>query len=128
MGAVRIGHGIHAIEDKKVLELLKKYNIILELCPTSNLNTKAVESLKEYPIMEFIQSGVKVTVNTDNMTVSDTTIQKEFERLKEEFEIKDELYKQLLYNSVQAAFTTEFVKEQLRERIDRELSDSSKGR
>lgn len=128
MGAVRIGHGIHAIEDKRVLELLRKYNIMLELCPTSNLNTKAVGSLKEYPIMEFIQSGVEVTVNTDNMTVSDTTIQKEFERLKEVFEIKDDLYKQLLYNSVEAAFTTEAVKEQLRERIERELFVDNKGR
>lgn len=118
MGAVRIGHGIHAAYDPAVLELLKQRNIVLELCPTSNLNTKVVENILDYPIMEFIKYGVKITVNTDNMTVSDTDIRKEIQILVDTFSIEDGLLRQLLYNAVDAAFTTEEVKEQLKRRIE----------
>lgn len=118
MGAVRIGHGIYAAYDKAALDLLKQHDIVLELCPTSNLNTKVVENILDYPIMEFIKYGVKITVNTDNMTVSDTNIRKEFQLLLDHFSIEDSFVRQMLYNAVDAAFTTEEVKEQLRHRIE----------
>ena len=81
MGASRIGHGVRSYEDEALLSELAKKGIALELCPTSNLNTKVFESLDEYPIDKFIRANVLITVNTDNMSVSNTTLAKEFEKL-----------------------------------------------
>ena len=79
--AARIGHGIHSIEDEKVIEELVKRNICLEICPKSNLDTKTISKYEDLPIREFIKKGVKVTINTDDMTVSNTTLKQEYETL-----------------------------------------------
>lgn len=81
LGAKRIGHGVAAIKDEKLMEYLAENGIVLECCPTSNLNTKIFNDYAELPIKEFLERGIKVTVNTDNMTVSDTDIIREFEAL-----------------------------------------------
>lgn len=117
MGARRIGHGIRAAYDPKLMCFLKEKNITLELCPTSNLNTKVTDTIEEYPFMRFLQEGVKVTVNTDNMTVSDTDIKKEFQLLADTFALGEVQIKELLYNAVDAAFTSEAVKQLLKDRI-----------
>lgn len=106
-GAARIGHGVRANEDEKVLELLRESQIPLEMCPTSNVQTKAVSSFLEHPILRYLRSGLKVTVNTDNMTVSDTTIEREYRRLKTELGMTEEERKALLFNAADAAFLTE---------------------
>ena len=69
-GAARIGHGIRAAEDKKLMQALASSGVTLELCPTSNLNTKVVSKISDYPIKTLMDAGVRVTINTDNMTVS----------------------------------------------------------
>ena len=74
MGASRIGHGVRAGEDPELLEELKEKQIPLEMCPSSNVQTKAVPSLSEHPVLSYLRRGLLVTVNTDNMTVSDTTM------------------------------------------------------
>ena len=74
------------------------------MCPTSNLQTKAVDSLKDYPILEFMEAGIPVTVNTDNRIVSGTTITKELELLKEYFHITYSDMEQLMKNAAEAAF------------------------
>ncbi len=81
-GAARIGHGCAAIKDRECMELLRRERIVLEMCPTSNLQTKAVESIREHPIRRFYEYGIRVTVNTDNMTVSDTNLEKEYALLE----------------------------------------------
>lgn len=81
-GAARIGHGCAAIRDSECMELLRRERIVLEMCPTSNLQTKAVESIQEHPIRKFLEYGIRVTVNTDNMTVSDTNLEKEYALLE----------------------------------------------
>ena len=106
-GAARIGHGVRANEDEKVLGLLRESQIPLEMCPTSNVQTKAVSSFLEHPILRYLRSGLKVTVNTDNMTVSDTTIEREYRRLKTELGMTEEERKALLFNAADAAFLTE---------------------
>ena len=106
-GAARIGHGVRAREDKELLLYLKERKIPLELCPTSNMQTKAVESFQEHPILNYLRAGLKVTVNTDNMTVSDTTIEREFLRLERELGMSPKERKALLLNAADAAFLTE---------------------
>ncbi len=106
-GAVRIGHGVRANEDEKILNILREKQIPLEMCPTSNVQTKAVTSILKHPILTYLRSGLKVTVNTDNMTVSDTTIEREYQRLEEELGMTKEEKKLLLFNAADAAFLTE---------------------
>ncbi len=105
-GASRIGHGVRAREDGRLLELLRERQIPLELCPTSNVQTKAVKSLREHPVLDYLRGGLSVTVNTDNMTVSNTTIEQEFTKLRQELGMTEEEHRQLLLNAADAAFLT----------------------
>lgn len=75
-GAKRIGHGIRCIEDKELMQELKNKKILLEICPTSNLQTQAVTG--KYPLEEIYNSGILVSINTDNNTVSNTDIEQEY--------------------------------------------------
>lgn len=88
-GATRIGHGVRCIEDKELMRRLVKDQIPLELCPTSNLNTKIFGRIEDYPIPQFLDEEIKITINTDNMTVSDTTLAKELKLVKETFHLSE---------------------------------------
>lgn len=104
MGALRIGHGVRAAEDDKLMDELVKRGCVLEMCPTSNLQTKAVRSLSEYPLREYLNRGIKVTVNSDNMTVSDTWVGKEFSLLSQEYGLTEDEADKLFRNAKKAAF------------------------
>ena len=73
-GADRIGHGIRLIDDEHILAIVKQKKIPLEICLTSNVQTKAVPSFSEHPIKKLVDQGILVTINTDNRTVSHTTL------------------------------------------------------
>ncbi len=117
-GASRIGHGVHSAEDENVMKRLKDGGTALELCITSNLQTKAEESLETYPLKKLMDYGITVTLNTDNPTVSNTTIRKEMELAKENFDLSNDDIKQLLLNSVNSSFADEETKSYLRERVE----------
>lgn len=89
-GARRIGHGVRCIEDRALMRRLAKDQIPLELCPTSNLNTKIFDRIEDYPIPMLIDAGIKCTINTDNMTVSDTTLSRELELIQQTFHLSIE--------------------------------------
>lgn len=77
-GAKRLGHGIATAQDPALLERVRAEGVVLECCPTSNLHTKIVPNIQSHPIRKLFDAGLAVTVNTDNMTVSDTTLDKEY--------------------------------------------------
>ncbi len=91
----------------------------MEMCPSSNVQTKAVASLAEHPVLDFLRQGLCVTVNTDNMTVSDTTIEKEFGLLSRELGMTAEEQKTLLLNAADAAFLTAEERWRLRDVIEK---------
>ncbi len=103
-GASRIGHGVHSVQDENLMKRLKNSAIALEICITSNLQTKAEQSIETYPLKELMDHGVIVTLNTDNPTVSNTTMRTEFELAKESFDLTNEDVKALLLNSVKSSF------------------------
>ena len=74
MGASRIGHGVRAIEDPSLVPLLAQMGVTLECCLTSNAQTGAVSALASHPLRKLLAAGVRVTLNTDNPTVSATTL------------------------------------------------------
>lgn len=115
LGAERIGHGVAIRDCAEAYKLVKERGITLEMCPTSNVQTKAVNSFKEHPIYDFLRDGIKVTLNTDNRTVSDTNMTKECSVMFDEFDITYEEYKQIYYNSVEACFADLDTKEKLKE-------------
>ena len=106
MGASRIGHGIHSIDDKNVLELLKKEGICLEICPKSNLDTKTIKSYKELPLKQLKEAGVKVSINTDDMTVSNTQLWKEYRTLSK-LGFKENELQEFALNTIDAAFISD---------------------
>lgn len=123
MGATRIGHGIRSIEDESVMELIKDKNVTLEFCPKSNIDTRIFDNIKDYPLKKFIDKKIKITVNTDNMTVSNTSLKKEYMNLIKYLEIDKNDIKNLLLNSANAAFTTEDIKQILIRKIEDGFSD-----
>jgi aminodeoxyfutalosine deaminase len=79
LGAERIGHGTSAAQDSKLLAHLVKHAIPLEVCPSSNVATRAVPSLEEHPIRAFRDAGVTVTVNSDDPSMFGTSLNQEYE-------------------------------------------------
>ena len=117
LGAERIGHGVFIKDCVEAYNIVKDKEITLEMCPTSNIQTKAIDAFKNHPIYNFYNDGIRVTVNTDNRTVSNTNMTKECEILLREFNITFEEYKQIYLNSVDAAFVDLKTKEWLRKYI-----------
>ena len=112
-GAGRIGHGIAMRGNASCQKELAAAGIGVEMCPISNLQTKAVQNMSEYPIREFLDNGVKVTINTDNRTVSNTTLVKELEFIQKNYGIRDEEVLLMMRNAAEAAFASDDVKEKL---------------
>ena len=77
-GANRIGHGTRLKEDKNLMDYVIDHRITLEICLTSNWQTKSVRSLYYHPFKYYYQKGMRVTLNTDNRLISDTSLTKEF--------------------------------------------------
>jgi adenosine deaminase len=76
--AQRIGHGIRAIENSYVVNLLRERRVALEVCPTSNLQTGAVRRVGQHPLLDLLALDLLVTINTDDPSVSDTTLTDEY--------------------------------------------------
>ena len=66
LGAERIGHGCSAAEDPELLAHLAAEGIVLEVCPTSNIATRAVARIEDHPLRTFVEAGVPVTINSDD--------------------------------------------------------------
>jgi adenosine deaminase len=80
--AERIGHGTRAFEDPALLDLLAERGIPLEMCPISNLRTGAVARIEDHPIRRYFDKGIRVTVNTDDPAMFNTSLAAEYEALE----------------------------------------------
>ena len=117
-GTKRIGHGIALANSIELRKLCKDKGIGIECCPVSNLQTKAVMGgIKHHPLSQFLREGLLVSVNTDNRTVSNTNLEKEFELLAE-VGIGEAEQRQLMLNAIEMAFADEATKDWLRTFID----------
>jgi len=85
LGAQRLGHGVRLEEDATLFEPVREQHIALEMCPTSNVQTRAVRSLAEHPIDRYLKQDLPVTVNTDGRTTSNTTLTREYLKLIHQF-------------------------------------------
>lgn len=113
-GAKRIGHGIAMRGNPKVQSLCREKGIGVEVCPISNLQTKAVPKGALHPIREFIDAGLLVTLNTDNRTVSNTSITREMQNAKINYGITDAELIQMQKNAIEVSFAGEEMKAMMR--------------
>lgn len=112
--AQRIGHGIHALENSEVVGLVRERGITLEVCPTSNLQTGAVRSLSHHPLPDLFALGLRVTLNTDDPSISDTTLTDEYLIAMTVIGMEREQMRRLVFNALDVAFLPEKERQRLR--------------
>lgn len=116
-GAKRIGHGVRCLEDSALVGELVQKEIPLEVCPISNLQTKATG--EHHPIEEIYRKGIKVTVSPDNNTVSKTDIVEEYKYILENTNLKIKDIEQMNVNAIRGAFISPQKKAELIAKIVR---------
>lgn len=102
--AERIGHGTSSARDPKLLAHLAEHRIPLEVCPTSNIATRAVATLDEHPIKEFVRAGVLVTVNSDDPPMFGTDLNNEYAVAARLLGLDEQGVAALARNAVEASF------------------------
>lgn len=120
--ADRIGHGIHIKNHDEAYQLVKQHHIALELCPSSNVQTKAVDSLSSHPIGLFFKDGLPITINTDNRTVSNTSMTDEIRKVMEQFNLSYDDYIAIYKLSVTQSFTDDKQKQHLLSYLNTNIS------
>ena len=113
LGAERIGHGTSSVQDPDLLAHLVEHRIPLEVCPTSNIATRAVGSLAEHPIRQMYDAGVVVTVNSDDPPMFGTSLNREYEIAAGLLGLDRAGVADLARNAVHASYAPEDVKQRL---------------
>lgn len=118
LGAERIGHGTSSAQDPALLAHLAERRIPLEVCPTSNIATRAVRTLDEHPIKEFVKAGVLVTVNSDDPPMFGTDLNNEYAVAARLLDLDERGLAALAKNAVEASFLDPAGKARLAHEID----------
>jgi aminodeoxyfutalosine deaminase len=118
LGAERIGHGTSAAQDPTLLAHLAERGIPLEVCPSSNIATRAVATLEEHPIRTFRDAGVVVTINSDDPPMFNTTLNREYEIAAELLDLDEAGIADLARTAVRASFADDDVKDRIVAEID----------
>ena len=103
-GTHRIGHGTRLMEDGDLLNYVNDHRIPLEICLKSNFHTKAVSSIKSHPLIFYLDFGLRVTLNTDNRMISDTTMTDEFMLGIHDLGLTYKEIKNIIINGYKSAF------------------------
>ncbi|MEL7834193.1 adenosine deaminase [Fodinibius sp. Rm-B-1B1-1] len=113
----RIGHGVRSVEDPELMEYLNEHDIHLEVCPTSNVQTNVFETIEDHSINTLSNNGISLSVNTDTRTISDVTLDSEYQLLEQVFDWDKERFLDANLEAIDHAFTNEPTKEKLRRTI-----------
>ena len=120
-GAHRIGHGCRLRENGDLLHYVNDHRIALECCPSSNVQTGAVRDLASHPLKLYYDLGLRVTVNTDNRLVTDTTVSKELWLAHTQMGLGLSDIKRILLNGMKAAFLPFHIKQSMLRKMATEL-------
>ncbi|MET8475570.1 adenosine deaminase [Streptomyces sp. NPDC006422] len=118
LGAERIGHGTSSADDPKLLAHLAEHGIPLEVCPTSNIATRAVDTLDEHPLRRFVDAGVTVTINSDDPPMFSTDLNNEYAVAARLLDLDERGVAELAKNAVRASFLDEVGKARIAAEID----------
>ncbi|MCB0120070.1 MAG: adenosine deaminase [Anaerolineales bacterium] len=122
LGAERIGHGVRVLEDESVAALARERGVTFEVCPTSNFQSGVVRTLEEHPLPRMIESGLRVTINTDDPSVSRITLSHEFQQSREKLNIPMAALKKCVLVAAESCFLPEPAKAELVQNLTKELS------
>ncbi len=125
LAAERIGHGIAAAEDPKLLEFLAERQIALEVCPTSNVRTRAVPRIEEHPLPRLVEAGLLVTINSDDPPMFGTTLNDEYAVAARLLGLGPQGVAALARNAVVASFLDPASKQRIAGEIDAHLATVS---
>jgi len=103
-GAHRIGHGVRLREDGDLLNYVNDHRIPLEVCLSSNIQTRAVKDFDSHPLPFYLAYGLRCTINTDNRLVTDTTVTREYQRAVEHFDLNIGDLRKLMVNGFKSSF------------------------
>jgi adenosine deaminase len=121
LGAHRIGHGVRLREDGDLLNYVNNHRVPLEVCPSSNVQTGAVPAIDQHPIRFLYNFGVRVTVNTDNRLITDTTVSKELYLVHRHLGFNLDEIRQLIIWGFKSAFLPFHVKQRALRSVGEEL-------
>lgn len=113
----RIGHGVRSAEDKTLLEFLKKENIHLEVCPTSNIQTNIYDRIEDHTADKIYNAGVSMSLSTDCRTISDTTLTNEYGIMEKIFNWNKEHFLKCNLEAIEHCFAAPEKKKILKEKI-----------
>ena len=115
-GAKRIGHGIRAIDDEAIQKIIIDKQVLLEVCMTSNYQTEAVKG--KHPIEKLYNNGIKISINTDNDTVSNIDINKEYTKILNETDLTMDDLGKCNKESIDYIFADQVVKDKLQKEFE----------
>lgn len=118
LGAERIGHGTSSAADPALLEHLADAGIVLEVCPTSNIATRAVATMDEHPLRTFVEAGVPVTINSDDPPMFGTTLNGEYAVAADLLGLDEDGVADLARSAVRASFAPAHVQARILGEID----------
>ena len=121
LGAERIGHGVRAIEDPKLVEYLAEHRIPLEISPTSNISLGLYPDAASHPLKRLYEAGVAVTVNSDDPPLFNTTLTGEMELLVDPWGFSRETIDEFLLNGVRFSFLPEEQKRRMEAEFIKEM-------
>jgi aminodeoxyfutalosine deaminase len=127
LGAERIGHGTSSVQDPALVEYLVEHQIPLEVCPTSNIATRAVDVLENHPIKHLYDAGVHVTVNSDDPPMFGTTLNREYEIAADLLGLDERGIAELAKKAVAATFMPDVDKAALSREIDDYTAEATAG-
>ena len=122
-GAHRIGHGVRLREDGDLLNYVNDHRIPIECCPSSNIQTSAVQDIETHPFKFYLDFGIRVTVNTDNRLITDTTVTKELKILSQQFKLTAKDIRNILVGGFKSAFLTFHDRAQLVRKVQNEMDE-----
>ncbi|MCM1947705.1 MULTISPECIES: adenosine deaminase [Streptomyces] len=123
LGAERIGHGTSSVRDPELLAYLAEHRIALEVCPTSNIATRAVATLDEHPVRQMVDAGVLVTVNSDDPPMFGSDLNNEYAVAARLLGLDERGVAGLAKNAVEASFLDPAGKLRLAAEIDTYTED-----
>lgn len=104
IGAERIGHGLHAVEDAELMEHLAEKQVPIEVCISSNIRTGCCRKLEEHPVKKMFDAGLMVTLNSDDPPMFGTTLAREYQIAQDIFGFTNDQLRELARNSFEASF------------------------
>lgn len=118
LGVTRIGHGVRSIEDPELMARLRDENIVLEVCPGSNISLGVYDSFETHPLRMLHEAGVPVTINSDDPPFFHTTLNREYDLAANAFGFDDETINTFTRTALEAAFLDEPTRSKLLKRLE----------